>query len=48
MPIVRGIARDAAKQDYRFSAIVLGHRQERAVPDEEGGADVHGTSHELT
>ena len=33
MPAVRGIVREAARQDYRFSALVIGHREERAVPD---------------
>ena len=35
MPTVRAIARDAARQNYRFSSIVLGIVQERAVPDED-------------
>ena len=33
MPRVRAIVRDAAKQDYRLSAIVLGIVDERRVPD---------------
>ena len=35
MPAVRAIVRDAARDDYRFSSLVLGIVQERAVPDED-------------
>ena len=33
MPAVRAITRDAARDDYRFSSLVHGDREERAVPD---------------
>ena len=36
MPVVRAIVRDAARKDYRFSAIVIGDRAQRAVSDEGG------------
>ena len=36
MPLVRAIARDAARENYRFSTVVLGIVEERAVHDEEG------------
>ena len=35
MPVVRGIVRDAAKQNYRFSALVMGIVNSPAVPDED-------------
>ena len=34
MPVVRAIVRDAARNDYRFSSLIDGHREERAVSDE--------------
>ncbi len=37
-PAVRAIVRDAAPADYRFSSLVLGIVQERAVSDEETAA----------
>ena len=36
MPAVRAIVRDAARDNYRFSSIVMGIVQKRAVPDAEG------------
>ena len=33
MPTVRQIVRDAARDNYRFSSLVMGDREERAVPD---------------
>ena len=33
MPAVRAIVRDAARNDYRFSSLVLGIVDERAVSD---------------
>ena len=42
MPAVRQIVRDAARDNYRFSSIVHGHRAERAVPDAEGGRAENG------
>ena len=43
MPVVRGIVRDAAKSDYRFSAVILGivksaPFQMRKVPASDGQA----------
>ncbi len=32
MPQVRAVVRAAANDDYRFSALVSGHRDERRVP----------------
>ncbi len=34
MPVVRAIVREAARNNYRFSSLIDGHREERAVPDE--------------
>ncbi len=36
MPVVRQIVRDAGTTDYRWSALILGDRQEPAVPDAYG------------
>ena len=36
-PAVRQIVREAAAEDYRWSSLILGHRQEHAVSDEEVG-----------
>ncbi len=35
MPVVRSIARDAARQNYRFSSLITAHRQKHGVSDEE-------------
>ena len=32
-PAVRTIVRDAAAQDYRWSSLIRGHREESSVPD---------------
>ena len=44
-PAMRAIVREAAADDYRFSALVAGHRQERAVPD--AGGVRSGTRHRV-
>ena len=41
MPAVRKIVQDAKGQDFRFSSIVLGIAQERAVSDEGGEVSVY-------
>ena len=42
MPAVREIVRDAARDNYRFSSIVLGIVDERAVPDESRKRGIQG------
>ena len=43
MPLVRSIVRDAAPDNYRFSSLVLGIVEERAVSDEHRRQQVPGS-----
>jgi mono/diheme cytochrome c family protein len=43
MPLVRTIARDAARSDYRFSALVLGVVRSAPFQNNRKGAEVHST-----
>ena len=45
MPVVRAIVQDAARTNYRFSSLVLGIVDERAVSDEMKAQEAHGAQH---